>query len=111
MNIHKRTQLTPLQRKKIDLEQHRERVRVALPAEKYLVFRPTIDKIPSRGHKCDCSVHNGCSHVSLVYTESGSCRLYPGVLRSCCARWDGGFCRAFSGRGVGGMGLYDKDGP
>ena len=50
MNIHKRIQLTPLQRKEIDLEQHRERVRVALQAEEYLVFRPTIDKIPSRGH-------------------------------------------------------------
>lgn len=111
MNIHKRTQLTPLQRKEIDLEQHRERVRVALPAEEYLVFRLTIDKIPSRGHKYDCSVHNACAHVSLACTEGGSRRLHPGALRSCYARWDGGFRRAFSERGVGGMGLYDRDGP
>ena len=82
MNIHKRIQLTPLQRKEIDLEQHRERVRVALQAEEYLVFRSTIDKIPSRGHKCDCSVHNGCSPCSaclhwewLSPTSSGSFTL------------------------------------
>lgn len=61
MNIHKRTQLTPLQRKEIDLKHHREHVPVALLAEEYHVSPPTIDKILSRGRKCDCSVHNSCN--------------------------------------------------
>ncbi len=37
MNIHKRTNLTPLQRKKMYLRRHREHVRVASLAENYHV--------------------------------------------------------------------------
>ncbi len=58
LQIHKRTKLTPEQRKEIFSRRYEDNVRVAVLAEEYHVSRPTIYKILARGRKRDFSVHN-----------------------------------------------------
>ena len=58
LQIHKRTKLTPEQRKEIFSRRYENIVRVAILAEEYHVSRPTIYKILARGRKRDFSVHN-----------------------------------------------------
>jgi len=57
MVIHKRTRLTPLQRKEIYERYHTNKGRVTDLAEAYHVSRPTIYKILKRGRARDFSIH------------------------------------------------------
>lgn len=57
MVIHKRTRLTPLQRKEVYTDYHTHRIRKCDLVRKYGVSRPTIDKILKNGRKQDFSVH------------------------------------------------------
>ena len=58
MVIHKRTKLTPLQRRQVYDDYHKHRIRKCDLIKKYQVSRPTIDKILNRGRKKDFTIHN-----------------------------------------------------
>jgi transposase InsO family protein len=57
MNIHKRTKLTPLQRKEIYERHHKDKLRVTDLAFEYHVSRPTIYTVLKRGRLNDFSIH------------------------------------------------------
>lgn len=58
MNIHKKTRLTPEQRKEIYQAYYQDSLRVTDLATAYHVSRPTIYKILQRGRQRDFSVHD-----------------------------------------------------
>ena len=58
MMIHKKTRLTPVQRKSVADDYFINHIRKKDLAVKYLVSRPVIDKILLRAHDGDYSVHN-----------------------------------------------------
>lgn len=57
MNIHKRTRLTPIQRKELCEKYWKDRIRVSDLAKIYAVSRPTVYKIIHRGRKKDFYPH------------------------------------------------------
>jgi transposase InsO family protein len=57
MVIHKRTRLTPLQRKEVYEDHYVHHIRKCDLARKYGVSRPTIDKILRRGKEKDFFIH------------------------------------------------------
>jgi transposase InsO family protein len=57
MTIHKRTRLTPIQRKEIYRLYHEEAVRICDLCRRFSVTAPTIYKILERGRQNDYSVH------------------------------------------------------
>jgi len=57
MTIHKRTRLTPIQRKELANDYYQNHIRVCDLQRKYLVSRPTIYKILYRARDKDYSVH------------------------------------------------------
>ena len=57
MVIHKKTKLTPLQRKQVYDDYHKHKIRKCDLIKKYHVSRPTIDKILYRGRKKDFTIH------------------------------------------------------
>ena len=57
MTIHKRTRLTPIQRKELYDDYHTNNLRVCDLIRKYRVSAPTIYKILHRGRQRDFSVH------------------------------------------------------
>jgi len=61
MVIHKRTRLTPLQRKEVYEDHYVHHIRKCDLARKYGVSRPTIDKILRRGKEKDFSIHRSAN--------------------------------------------------
>jgi transposase InsO family protein len=57
MTIHKRTRLTPIQRKELYDDYHTHQLRVCDLIRKYRVSAPTVYKILHRGRQRDFSVH------------------------------------------------------
>lgn len=57
MTIHKKTRLTPFQRKEVFADRHERKMRIADLCRKYCVTAPTIYKILKRGRGSDFSVH------------------------------------------------------
>ena len=57
MVIHKKTRLTPVQRKDICDKHFKDKLRVSDLSREYHVSRPTIYKILHRGRKNDYSIH------------------------------------------------------
>ena len=57
MTIHKRTRLTPIQRKELSDDYWHNHIRVCDLARKYRVSAPTIYKVIHRGRQKDFSVH------------------------------------------------------
>lgn len=57
MTIHKKTRLTPFQRKEVFADRHEKKMRIADLCRKYRVTAPTIYKILKRGRGNDFSVH------------------------------------------------------
>ena len=57
MVIHKKTRLTPVQRKEICEKHFKDKMRVSDLSREYHVSRPTIYKILHRGRKNDYSIH------------------------------------------------------
>jgi len=57
MEIHKKTRLTPEQRKEICDNHFKDKIRVSDLSSEYHVSRPTIYKILHRGRKNDYSIH------------------------------------------------------
>ncbi len=57
MEIHKKTRLTPEQRKEICYKHFKDKIRVSDLSRGYHVSRPTIYKIIHRGRKNDYSIH------------------------------------------------------
>jgi transposase InsO family protein len=57
MTIHKRTRLTPIQRKELYADYHTSNLRVCDLIRKYRVSAPTVYKILHRGRQRDFSVH------------------------------------------------------
>jgi len=57
MVIHKKTRLTPVQRKEICDKHFKDKIRVSILSREYHVSRPTIYKILHRGRKNDYSIH------------------------------------------------------
>jgi hypothetical protein len=51
MVIHKKTRLTPVQRKEIGDKHFKDKIRVSIVSREYHVSRPTIYKIVHRGRK------------------------------------------------------------
>ncbi len=62
MVIHKRTRLTPHQRREVYRLYHQEKRRVSDLAREFHVSRPTIYKILHRGRKRDFSIHTSGNH-------------------------------------------------
>jgi len=57
MTIHKRTRLTPIQRKELYDDYHTNHIRVCDLVRKYRVSAPTVYKVLHRGRQRDFSVH------------------------------------------------------
>jgi len=68
MVIHKRTRLTPIQRKEIYEAYHQKKQKVSELATSYHVSRPTIYKILERGRKQDFTIHS--SIASSIFLTS-----------------------------------------
>ena len=73
MVIHKKTRLTPIQRREIYEAYYQENRKVSDLAASYHVTRPTIYKIIQRGRKQDFTVHNS--------TNKRFCCLKYGIKR------------------------------
>ena len=93
MVIHKKTRLTPLQRKEIYERYHTNKERVTELAETYHVSRPTIYKILKRGRMRDSSIHRstnakfrcvkyGLRRLAKVEKTIEKKRLFPGIVWS-----------------------------
>ena len=74
MTIHKKTRLTPFQRKEIFTDRHEQKMRITDLCRKYCVTAPTIYKILRRGRGNDFSVHNS-TNVRYRVVEYGLKRL------------------------------------
>lgn len=61
MIIHKRTRLTPIQRKEVWKDYYREHMRICDLIRKYCVSAPTIYKILHRGRKNDFTIHSSAN--------------------------------------------------
>ena len=62
MVIHKRTKLTPLQRKALYTDRYAHRMRICDLMRKYQVSAPTVYKIINHGRQNDFSVHKSINH-------------------------------------------------
>jgi transposase InsO family protein len=74
MNIHKKTRLTPFQRKEIFSDRHVGKMRITDLCHKYCVTAPTIYKVLKRGRGNDFSVHKS-TNVRYRVIEYGLKRL------------------------------------
>ncbi len=74
MTIHKKTRLTPFQRKEIFTDRHEKKLRIVDLQRKYHITPPTIYKILRRGRANDFTVHNS-TNVRYRVIEYGLRRL------------------------------------